>query len=93
MFFIFSASKKLENEEKSVCYMSWSATFHTKGKLRPTSSLLEPRVQAWGGHWPFFQTHAGRLLGCLEQRGPTWSLFQGPISWGWGQAVVMSGLC
>lgn len=42
MFFIFSASKKLKNEEKeSECYMSWSATFHAKGKLRPTSSLLE----------------------------------------------------
>lgn len=87
MFFIFSASKKLENEEKeSECYMSWSATFHAKGKLRPTSSLLEPRVQAWGGHRPSFQTHAGHLLGCLEQRGPARSLFQGLISWGWGQA-------
>lgn len=87
MFFIFSASKKLKNEEKeSECYMSCSATFHSKGKLRPTSSLLEPRVQAWGGHQPSFQTHAGCLLGCLEQRGPAWSLFQGLISWGWGQA-------
>lgn len=55
MFFIFSASKKLEDEEKeSGCYMSWSATFYTKGKLRPASSLLEPRVQAWGGHMPVF---------------------------------------
>lgn len=82
---IFLHLKNILKRKKSECYMSGSATFLAKGKLRPISGLTESRVQAWGGHQPSRQAFAGPVLGCSEQHG------LGPCSrgWfpgGWGQA-------
>lgn len=41
-----------EKKRKVNVILSWSVTFHTRGKLRPTPSLMESRVPAWGGLHP-----------------------------------------